>query len=159
MEGSKKTKPLKRIEELRYLSHDHHHGLLLCWKIKTGFAKGISAERIKKYCDWFFTNYLKHHFEVEEAVVFSVLGNAHPKVKKALDEHQRLIKLFESQEDIEGNLKQIQDLLNKHIRFEERVLFPLIQEKATLEQLQKIRAADDEEIFVENNEDAFWLKK
>lgn len=157
MEEFKKNKPLKRVEELRYLSHDHHHGLLLCWKIKTGFAKNIEIERIKKYCDWFFTHYLKAHFEVEEAVVFSVLGENHPDVKRAKDEHQKLISLFESPINVKQNLEEIKELLNTHIRFEERELFPMIQEKATLEQLQKIKEADDEEVFVENEEDAFWL--
>lgn len=157
MEESKKTKPLKRAEELRYLSHDHHHGLLLCWKIKTGFAKGISAERIKKYCCWFFENYLKHHFEVEEAVVFPVLGSNHPDVQRALGEHQKLIELFENRDEVEKKLNEIKEFLNAHIRFEERVLFPKVQETATLEQLQKIKQADDEEVFIENSEDVFWI--
>ena len=26
-------KPLKRVKELQELSREHHHGLLLCWKI------------------------------------------------------------------------------------------------------------------------------
>jgi len=34
-------KPIKRDKVLQPLSHDHHQGLLLCWKIRTGIKKGI----------------------------------------------------------------------------------------------------------------------
>ena len=33
--------PIKRSEYLKPLSRDHHQGLLLCWKIRTGLKKGI----------------------------------------------------------------------------------------------------------------------
>ena len=50
--------PIKRTEVLKPLSHEHHHGLLLCWKIKTGIKKNIDAARIKKYADWFYRSHL-----------------------------------------------------------------------------------------------------
>ena len=68
------SKPLKRVLELQPLSHDHHHGLQLCWKIRTGFSKKIAPDRIKKHTDWFFKTHLKPHFELEEKYVFPILG-------------------------------------------------------------------------------------
>ena len=56
------NRPLKRAIELQPLSHDHHHGLQLCWKIRTGFSRKIELERIKKYADWFFVTHLEPHF-------------------------------------------------------------------------------------------------
>jgi hypothetical protein len=53
-------KPLKRAEYLKALSREHHHGLLLCWKIKTGFSKGVSISRMKLYLDWFLKIIYNH---------------------------------------------------------------------------------------------------
>jgi hypothetical protein len=50
----KQTKPLKRHAALQPLSREHHHGLLLGWKIRTGLSNGAPLERIKAYADWFF---------------------------------------------------------------------------------------------------------
>src|SRR5690606_3210653 len=58
--------PIKRHKALQGVSREHHHGLLLCWKIRTGLAKNISPDRIKTYVDWFFDVYLRPHFELEE---------------------------------------------------------------------------------------------
>ena len=55
-------KLIKRAEYLKTLSREHHLGLLLCWKIKTGFSNGISIERMKLYLDWFFKNHLQQTF-------------------------------------------------------------------------------------------------
>ena len=41
--------PIKRSEFLKPISREHHHGLLLCWKIRAGLKKGIEPERIKLY--------------------------------------------------------------------------------------------------------------
>lgn len=148
---------MKRIEELHHLSHDHHHGLLVCWKIRTAFSKGIEIERVKDYLNWFYDYHLKSHFEIEEATLLTVVGSEHEYGKQMLEEHQQLRELFENQEVRSGNLVEIEELLQAHIRFEERVLFPLIQDIATIEQLKAIAAADSEEKFIDNESDAFWL--
>lgn len=151
-----KEKPLKRREELKPLSREHHHALLLCWKIKNGFAKGISADRIKKYADWFFENHLVPHFEIEEKYVFTVLGDEHPLVKQAKNDHRLLETLFTDQKNVGSNLKAIEEKLHNHVRFEERVLFNEIQKHATDEQLNDIEIFHVEEKFVDNTEDPFW---
>ena len=88
------NKPLKRVLELQPLSHDHHHGLQLCWKIRTGFSKQVEVERIKNYADWFFTNHLVPHFELEEKYIFTILDQKNEFVKQALTDHRRLKRLF-----------------------------------------------------------------
>ena len=149
-------KPLKRVKELQELSREHHHGLLLCWKIRTGFSKNIAPERIKRYADWFYTQHLLPHFELEEKYVFSILEKDHELVKKALAEHRRLRRLFKQKKDMDKNLGLIEEELEAHIRFEERVLFPEIQKVATALQLAKIAEIHQEEKFVENEQDVFW---
>ncbi|HLV51680.1 MAG TPA: hemerythrin domain-containing protein [Flavobacterium sp.] len=148
---------MKRIEELHHLSHDHHHGLLVCWKIRTAFSKGIEMERVKNYLKWFYEYHLKTHFEIEEQTLLPVVGTENEYGKQMLAEHQQLRDLFETTEISSGNLTQIEELLQAHIRFEERQLFPIIQDIATTEQLKVIAAADNEEKFVDNESDAFWV--
>lgn len=151
------NKPLKRVLELQPLSHDHHHGLQLCWKIRTGFSKQVEVERIKNYADWFFTNHLVPHFELEEKYIFTILDQKNEFVKQALTDHRRLKRLFSETTNLEKSLGLIEEELEKHIRFEERILFPEVQKEATPEQLAEIAKIHNHELFVENNEDTFWL--
>ena len=153
-----KKAPLKRDPALRHLSHDHHHGLLLCWKIRQGFKLGIEPARMKNYCEWFWTSYLNPHFEEEEKVIFPVLPEDDPLIKQALTEHKRLRKLFSSWENPEKTLGQIEEELERHIRFEERILFPEVQKTATAEQLEAIAAHGEREKFKENEADPFWIQ-
>jgi hemerythrin-like domain-containing protein len=148
--------PIKRIEPLIPLSREHHHGLLLCWKIKKGISKGISLERIKAYTDWFYQNHLLPHFEVEEKYVFPILGTENEFVQHAIDDHRRLSILFSGVEDIKDSLEGIQTELQKHIRFEERILFNEIQNAATEDQLRIVSQVHQEEKFIDNLTDVFW---
>lgn len=153
----KKTKPLKRDLALQGVSRDHHHGLLLCWKIRTGFSKKIAEVRIKKYVDWFYSSHLVPHFELEENYIFPILGNDHKLVKKALSQHKRLHRLFADTETLSKSLSLIEEELDTHIRFEERVLFNEIQKSATEEQLNLISKIHTHEKFNDNTNDTFWI--
>ncbi len=151
-----KKMPIKRNELLKPISREHHHSLLLCWKIKTGLKKKIGLERIKKYVDWFYQHHIVPHFEMEEKYLFVVLGEEHEMIKKALSEHHELKRLCEAKDDLERTFRLIEELLESHIRFEERVLFNEIQAVATPEQLQQIAIHHVEEKFEDNISDPFW---
>lgn len=151
-----KNKPIKRHKDIQPLSRDHHHTLLLCWKIRKGFAKGVELERIKAYSDWFFTNHVQPHFRIEEEYMFPVLGEKHEMVKRALAEHRRLERLFKEENNIERSLSRIEEEMEKHVRYEERELFNVIQEKASQKQLQLISEHHSDERFQDNTTDEFW---
>jgi hypothetical protein len=148
--------PIKRSEALKPLSHEHHQGLLLCWKIKAGIKKNIEAARIKKYADWFYHCHLLPHFEIEEEFVFTILESENELVKKAIAEHRRITELFDNTAAISANLQLIAEALENHIRFEERILFNEIQKIATAEQLQFIKLNHPDEKFADNISDMFW---
>jgi iron-sulfur cluster repair protein YtfE (RIC family) len=153
-------KPLKRSAFLIRLSHDHHDGLLLCWKIRSGIHNKVETDRIKKYVDWFFENHLMTHFEMEEQDIFPLLGNDHALVQKALTDHRLLIQLFQKQDDVLKTLSLLEKELESHIRFEERILFQEIQEVATEMEQQKIlinHAATSKEVCSVWS-DPFWEK-
>ncbi len=149
-------KPLKRDPALRPLSKDHHHGLLLCWKIRTGLSLNVDPARVGHYTEWFFDNHLKPHFALEEQFVFPVLGAGNPLVERALSEHREIEGLV-SETANDQNLQALADKLEVHIRFEERVLFEQVQSVATNEQLALIQTIHTEQPFVEH-EDQFWKK-
>ena len=150
-------KPIKRSDSLKPLSREHHHGLLFCWKLRTGIKKNVEVSRIKKYADWFCQNYLIPHFEVEEKYVFPILGNENELIKRAVSEHRSLKRMLESTTtEFQKNIGLIGDELVDHIRFEERILFGEIQKIATTEQLQSIEFNHSDEKFVDNLTDPFW---
>jgi len=148
-------KPIKRLESLKPLSRDHHHGLLLCWKIRQGLQNNVNPERIKSYADWFWQTHLRPHFEIEEKHVFTLLPDDDVNKIRAIKEHRKIQRLFEKSADLIKNLNRMEEELVKHIRFEERVLFNQIQEIATVEQLHIIENIHSGK-FEDNLEDEFW---
>jgi len=151
-------KPIKRHTALKPLSREHHHGLLLSWKIREGLKRNIEIPRIKKYIDWFWENHLQQHFDFEEAHIFPILGGKNKMVKRAKREHVRLRRLFNSQERVEINLSLIEEELVAHIRFEERVLFNEIQKNANEEQLARLEGIHQKLPPIQSWEDKFWGK-
>lgn len=148
--------PIKRHAFLQPLSRDHHHALLLVWKIRTGLRKNLEVSRITKYLRWFYSNYLDRHFTTEELLLYRVLGNEHPMIKLALDEHRQIRLLIDNNGEDTGKLDQLANLIEQHVRFEERKLLNEIQQAASDSQLREIHSASTAEGFVENNEDKFW---
>ncbi|WOD45284.1 hemerythrin domain-containing protein [Hwangdonia lutea] len=149
-------KPQKRHKALQPLSREHHHGLLLSWKIRSGFSKNIEPKRIRAYADWFFKQHLIPHFDMEEAHIFPLLEQDNELIKTALADHRRIKRLFAETENDAKTLSNIEEELEKHIRFEERVLFPEIQKIATEAQMRHIEKIHQPEKFEDNLVDEFW---
>lgn len=150
------NKPIKRHEKLKPLSRDHHHGLLLCWKIKEGIKKGVAPERIKEYTDHFWKTHLADHFKIEEQYIFPILGKEDELVLQALEEHRYLKSLFMIENDVQETLQKIVESLETHIRFEERVLFNKIQKVATEAQLTEAHNHHTGSDDIDNWKDTFW---
>lgn len=88
--------------------------------------------------------------------MFPVLGSDHEMVKRALAEHRRLERLFNEEKDLERSLSLIEEEMEKHVRYEERELFNVIQEKATQQELELIAENHKDERFQDNTTDEFW---
>lgn len=148
--------PLKRVEQIRDFSREHHFGLLLGWKIKTGLNKNIDPNRILRYVNWFWKNHLIPHFEEEERLLFPLLPESNPLRKKALEQHEEIYTKVINLQAEASSLLAFKDLLDAHIRFEERELFMEIQNRATPKQLNIVAELHKSTDFVENTEDMFW---
>lgn len=149
------NRPIKRHTALQSFSKEHHYGLLLSWKIRQGLKSEIPIGRIWKYVDWFWQKHLSGHFEDEETILFPILSEENKNIKKAISQHKRLKRLFQSSPKDIRILNSIEEELEQHIRFEERILFNEIQEVANDEQLKRIEELhqfSDEEEW----KDEFW---
>lgn len=151
-----RKKPIKRHQALQPLSRQHHFGLLFSWKLRKGFSNNVATERLQEYAKWFFETEIKPHFKDEEEYVFPVLDKENELVVRALKEHRRIERLFKDTENPEKSLNQLEEELDAHIRFEERILFNEIQKVATTEQLEKIAAIHSENESRPEYHDPFW---
>ncbi len=151
--------PIKRHIALQPLSREHHQGLLLSWKIREGLRLGVEVDRIRHYVSWFWKMHLRSHFAFEEKHIFPLLGETHPMVQRALDEHQQLQWLVEQVFQREDSLHTIESLLVKHIRFEERSLFNEVERVTPEMALHEIEALHQPDQVGEAWEDPFWIKK
>ena len=133
--------PIKRSEHLIQLSREHHSGLLFCWKIRQGLKKNADTERIKNYVAYFWQQDLAEHFREEEDILFAPKKND-DKVKRALQEHVEIKTLIDSitksNSPEPGSLASLADAVDNHIRYEERELFPYLENAFTQDQLAKI---------------------
>lgn len=151
-----KKKPIKRHQALQPLSRQHHFGLLFSWKIRKGFGKNVSPERMMRFAKWFFVQEIEPHFNDEEKYLFPILEPDNELIERALKEHRRIKRLFQDTENPEKSLHKLEEELDAHIRFEERVLFNEIQKIATPEQLARIEKIHEELETPADYEDPFW---
>ena len=153
--------PLKRHPAIVSFSRDHHFGLLLVWKIRQGLKKGINPERISNYAAFFFREDLEKHFKEEEIFLFSKLPVTDDLRKRAEADHQIIYTLFAAIEKRKVDpvlLYHLADLLEEHIRFEERQLFYHLQDYISVVDLKKIenRFSNNSKSIDEKWEDVFW---
>lgn len=155
------NKPIKRSPELTPLSHDHHEGLMLVWKIRQGLNKMIAPERITAYINWFWEQHLEKHFRDEENYLAPLLAPVNELINRMLREHKEMESMsIQLKSDPDPSiLKQFAQLLNDHIRFEERELFPLIEQSVSAGELQKVfRKLSIDEKICGVWEDEFWTR-
>ncbi|HWJ28142.1 MAG TPA: hemerythrin domain-containing protein, partial [Flavisolibacter sp.] len=155
-------RPIKRSEYLVQLSRDHHVTLLFCWKIRQAIQGKIAAGRIKDYVQYFWQHHMEPHFQEEERYVF-VLDDDE-KVEQARTEHVQIREQVErvlgaSGEEALPLLSHLVNAVDNHVRFEERVLFPYLEQQLSEAQLKDIgdqflQSPD----LPDNYPDAFWKK-
>jgi len=140
----------RRHDSLIPLSREHHYGLMLCMRIHRGLpvhgndeswvsAKAEQAVR-------FFDSDLIPHFKAEEEVLFPAMqgfSSSSDLISELLAEHRRLEHLVERlrQPDealLAEVLREFADLLESHIRKEERQLFPIYEAQASDELAQSV---------------------
>lgn len=159
------TKPIKRSESIVKLSREHHFSLLFGWKIRQGLKNNTASERIVSYVLYFLQNNLLPHFKEEEEILF--VPGSDSLVMRAKKEHisiQHLVEELPIMKAIQlaEQLRRLADELDKHIRFEERELFPHLEKILMADQLELIGQQLKEASGPEEKDsyaDEFWNLK
>jgi len=140
-----------RHPSLVLLSHDHHHGLALalrCRKQSLGQIKPMGTEGLRARAQEFLTFYrdnLVVHFKAEEELLFPLMREQVASCADMLDllmrDHEQICRAMPQLEAGTGLAKLIfdlGDLLERHIRKEERELFPLFEARVDAAQADAV---------------------
>lgn len=156
-------KPIKRTVQLQPLSREHHDGLLFVWKLKQGLENHISPERLKDYTGWYWKNHIRPHFFQEEKILVPFMPAGHPMAIQLKKEHDYIRELIIriDQEPDRHDFIRLANLLETHIRFEERELFQYLEQHLSEEQLTTIYQKLEKHPVSCSEEwkDDFWIKK
>ncbi len=155
-------KPIKRSKELAPLSREHHDGLLYVWKIREGLKNGASISKLKAYSIWYWKQHIKPHFFQEEKILLPHMPANNELANRLQREHENIRELILNldQEADKTTFIQLCDLINDHIRFEERQVFPFLEETLPTEELSNIfLELEQHPLSCEEWKDDFWVKK
>ena len=122
---------MKRHNALVKLSQDHHHALILSQLLKKDIPdyQGMpnTTEGKVTYTINFFNSELITHFDEEEKILFPFAS----------------VDSLNSPDNIDNKLDKLGNMLDAHVRKEERELFMLIQEKLPEEKLNELEKKFD----------------
>ena len=135
---------MKRSPELTPLSHDHHQALFVAMRLK----RAEDAEEARESFLEFWRSHGSVHFVIEEGILLPGWLEADPQAERELaarvaSEHLELRALARRIERGESGLKELAELgglLEAHVRFEERELFPLIESRLDGEAISRVGA-------------------
>jgi len=132
-----KRKGIRRHESLKPLSRHHMIGLHLALKLKragTEKSKLSPSDIVQETKDFWHPDGQAHFREEEEILLPGYAEYAeidHPEIVTMLLEHVKIRsginRLIEQEEDDVKEMHQLGELLEKHIRREERIIFPMIE--------------------------------
>lgn len=153
---------MKRHKNIQPLSRDHHFGLLFCWKIRKGLTNQTEIERINHYINYFWNFHLHQHFIAEETILFNTIKDK--LCDDGFSQHaeiaSQLHKINSFQKTDSKAYRDLADLIDAHIRFEERILFPHLEKMLSPNQMTIIGLELEQwhnEPLEEEYKDEFWI--
>lgn len=140
---------MKRHSALINLSREHHAALILAQILKKdgpNFKDLPSDDEGKRnYTLSFYRTNLVKHFHSEEEILFAFVDKQNSflseQTAQLIGEHKKLKNLIHqlsTTDNLEKALDKIGSLLEKHIRFEERIYFQKVQEIFSEKQLDEL---------------------
>ncbi len=124
-----KKNPVKRNKNLVVLSHEHHHGLVFCARLNK--AHKADDETLKSFVKEFWEHNLSSHFKSEERLLLPLLED-NKIAGQFLSEHNQIRALIQAisennHKNVKSDILKLAKLIHDHIRFEERVMFPWLE--------------------------------
>jgi hemerythrin-like domain-containing protein len=114
------------------------------------------------YLNYFWEGHLKGHFFNEETLLFNKI-NADVCIQAKLD-HRNIVSQIEqlnsTKQDDRNAYQVLIDRLNDHIRYEERIVFPYLEDSlsASLPELMTALGGECDKEFKDEYKDEFWVK-
>lgn len=136
---------MKRLPELRGLSDDHHTGLLLarrCRQVEHPVSE-LPPDLIWEQVHAAFSSHLEPHFQIEEQHLLPALEaiGELSLANRIRQDHADLRALLRSETFNRALVRRFGELLEAHIRYEEREVFEPTQHRLPARSLQAIAAA------------------
>jgi iron-sulfur cluster repair protein YtfE (RIC family) len=135
---------MRRDASLIPLSHDHHIGLVRVFLIREAIRKNENLPEEVEATRAFAEGDLRLHFLAEEEVLVPLLrqcaGLDQEVVDRLVDEHREMERKLPELRANTSSLEEFADLLEAHIRFEERTVFPVCEERTTPAQRVELEA-------------------
>jgi len=139
---------MKRHPSLQRLSDDHHRALVLARRLRrdSGELDVAGLAVLEREVRREFEGQLEPHFRIEESWLLPALeGKGETRlVEQTLQDHTRMGALVGGLWSGE-TARELGKLLEKHVRFEERVLFPRAEALLSESDLAAVRDAGIEE--------------
>jgi len=139
-----KHAPQKRDESLQPLSRDHYAGLVQAEHLRKSGAQEVDAAARRQTLAEFLDAWqreISEHFDDEERLLETLMTQA--EIEELHRQHRTLRKMAKQASDEQAKdapdpdwCRSLGETLRDHIRWEERELFPAIQERATPDQLE-----------------------
>lgn len=139
---------MKRHPALHPLSHHHHHALAAAKRLKMAGIqhKGYRLEEVRDLLAAFWHSGGQAHFREEEEVLLPAYAQYaspdHPEIVRMLLEHVQIRSLVDQilyrGNVTEETMSQLGYLLENHVRREERIIFPLMEQAIPEERLQEL---------------------
>ncbi|CAG4885079.1 protein of unknown function [Georgfuchsia toluolica] len=122
---------MKRCQSLAWLSRQHYAALVLAKHAQRASTDSTEATRqLMAHAVEIFERELEPHFHVEEETLLPLLTAAGEtdRVRRTLDEHEELRCLISRLRTGDAaSLRRFGDILEAHVRFEERELFAVAE--------------------------------
>lgn len=146
---------MKRDPALAPLSREHHTGLILAQILKKNAPEykdmPVTTQGKLDYLFTMMDTHLEPHFKAEERIIDYLdgrTGQFKPMHQKIYNEHtlirESVARMKKGSETIIDDMDAFAQLLEGHIRFEEREYFVFLQEHLSEEELQKVAELEAE---------------
>jgi hemerythrin-like domain-containing protein len=132
---------VKRSEALVPLGHDHHVALEAALRLRRATAADLD-EAVGRFREFWAEHERRRHFEIEEELLLPALeGDADwdDMARRVRFEHGQIRAAAEALSTVE-DARALGELLNDHVRFEERRLFEYLEERLSRARLSELGA-------------------
>lgn len=134
---------MKRDTHLQPLSRQHHNALMAVLLLKKGVQKKADIQVMQDFILTVWNDELQPHFEAEEkwlpatpqqstlALLYQRMLQEHEVIRKYIEQFSTKLTSYEA-------VQTFYELLEQHVRFEEREYFPALEQYLSVNELQSI---------------------